>query len=142
MIIFRKKINMRTIQLLFVVLLLSLQYSCISNKNFFSRKYLGNYHGTQEEYQVHIDGKDIYFPSEEYDLTLYYGKLRMNSSRQSLNGNYTVSSRTKKVITLNVRLENGITEEWQIITGSKKIVRNTIAPQTNVVFTLVSRAKF
>ncbi|HLW30405.1 MAG TPA: hypothetical protein VKX29_06080 [Brumimicrobium sp.] len=115
-------------------LLFFLLIACGNSDKLFPKKYLGNYHGTQDAYEIRMEGDPIEVPSAKYELVLDYGKLWMSSPKQKMEGVYKVKAETKMYYTFVVKLENGVVEEWQLWKKGKKLIRKSIAPQPELIF--------
>lgn len=107
--------------------------SC-GNSKLFPKRYLGNYEGEQEAYHIHAGAKEVTVPAASYTLTLAYDKLWLSTEKQSIEGSYIVSPETKMYYPLTVKLENGITEEWQLWKKGKQLIRKPIAPAPETIF--------
>lgn len=123
--------SMRKIVLFLISTLFLL--SC-GNSKLFPKKMLGDYEGNQELYQVKVGEKEVAVPAEKYTLTLTYDKLWLKSDKQILEGSYRVKSETKMYYPLTVKLENGVTEEWQLWKKGKQLIRKPIAPAPETIF--------
>lgn len=122
-------------QLLYYTLLFSwLISSCGQSEKLFPKRYLGNYEGIQETYEVEVKGESIEVPSAKYELALSYGTLHLITPRQKMRGEYIVSADTKMYYSLRVKLETGVIEEWQLWKKGKRLVRKPSSPQPELVF--------
>jgi hypothetical protein len=115
------------------ILVLFILTSCSVNKPF-PKRYLGDYVGTQQAYDVQMNGDAVTVPETKYRLTLTYGELWLTSPQQTITGNYQMIAETKMYYKFDVHLGNGIVEEWQLWKKSKNLTRKGIAPQPETIF--------
>lgn len=107
---------------------------CGNSNKLFPKKYLGDYHGVQDTYEIKMNGDPITIPAANYELVLDYGKLWLSSPKQKMEGTYKVKAETKMYYTFIVSLENGVVEEWQLWKKGKRLIRKAIAPQPELIF--------
>ncbi|PKR81043.1 hypothetical protein CW751_07725 [Brumimicrobium salinarum] len=116
------------------VLFIFILFSCGSSSALFPKKHLGSYTGKQEAFQVEMGDSPITVPSRKLELTLAYGELWLSSPEEKLSATYSVKAETKMYYALDVQLENGVSEEWQLWKKGNKIIRKPIAPLPEVIF--------
>lgn len=104
------------------------------DKKPFPKRYLGNYYGIQEKYNIKIGGETIEIPSATYTLVLDYGTIWLVTQQQNVAASYSVKAETKMYYTFTVKLESGITEEWQLWKKGRRLIRKSIAPQPDIIF--------
>lgn len=108
--------------------------ACSNSEKLFPKKYLGNYEGMQEEYEVVVNEKRLTIPEAKYELALSYGTLYLISPKQKTKGSYRVVADTKMYYSLKVELETGVIEEWQLWKKGKRLIRKPSTPQPELVF--------
>ncbi|RFC53694.1 hypothetical protein [Brumimicrobium aurantiacum] len=114
--------------------LLLILVSCGTSGNLFPKKYLGEYQGVQESYELSMNGEPVTVPETQYELLLDYHTLWMTTPRQKIEASYELKAETDMYYALLVEIESGVIEEWQLWKKGEKLIRKSIAPQPDVIF--------
>lgn len=101
----------------------------------FSKRSIGNYYGVQPEYTVILDGNAIYIPEESQTIRLNYPDILLETGTRVFSGNYSIAAETKDYYAFQVRLDNGIIEEWRLYKKGKQLLRLGKTPRPEVTFT-------
>ena len=116
------------------LLVFFLLVSCGSTDNIFPQRYLGEYYGTQEPYEMVVGEETVSIPETEYKLSLYYNELFLKSPQQIIKAKYIVKEETKSSYLFLVTLENGVIEEWKLLKKEEQLIRTPSKPQPEITF--------
>ena len=116
--------------LLFSIVFFS--FSCSMNRPF-SKRLLGNYQGTQEEYSIKIDDKRIIIPADQFNANLSYDELIIKNARRVQKASYTIKATTKEFYSLEVLFEDGTIENWRLYKKGKKLERMEANPRPSTI---------
>ncbi|MBW7866935.1 MAG: hypothetical protein H3C31_01275 [Brumimicrobium sp.] len=119
--------------IIFIILIL-LGYACGNSKGLIPKKYLGNYEGTQESYDITANGVTVEVKKSTYELLLDNGKLWLTTQQQKISGTYDIVAETKMYLSLKVKLDNGITEDWKLWKKGTRLIREPIKPEPSIIF--------
>lgn len=119
-----------------IIIVLSVVFlaSCGGGDKLFPKKYIGNYAGMQESYEITANEVTVEVKEAEYSLVLDYGQLWLTTPRQKITAKYNVKAETDMYYALNVQLENGVVEEWKLWKKGGRLIRETIKPEPNIIF--------
>ncbi|MGB0933546.1 MAG: hypothetical protein ACPGU5_04645 [Lishizhenia sp.] len=102
---------------------------CSAKSKPFPKKYIGVYEGSQEKYSLLNTAKEnVVVEAASLLIALERNQATIKINNYQVQGNFKVIAKTKEYYSLEVTLNTGVIENWQLYRKDKKILRKPVHP--------------